>query len=89
MKALKIILYIILVPIYIIDTLAEILIVPAIFTLIGVLNSFGWKYYVISIGSYLIFAIILQIILHFVFKRTEKRFESRLKRWFPNIFDSI
>lgn len=89
MKALKIILYIILVPIYIIDTLAEILIVPAIFTLIGVLNSFGLKYYVITIGSYLIFAIILQIILHFVFKRTEKRFESRLKRWFPNIFDSI
>ena len=79
MKALKIILYIILVPIYIIDTLAEILIVPAIFTLIGVLNSFGRKYYVITIGSYLIFAIILQIILHFVFKRTEKRFESRLK----------
>ncbi len=88
MKALKIILYIILVPIYMIDTLAEILIVPALFTVIGLINSFGLKYYVITIGSYLIFAIILQTILHFVFKRTEKRFESRLKRRFPNIFDS-
>lgn len=88
MKALKIILYIILTPIYIIETLAEILAIPALFTVIGVFNSFGWKYYVITIGSYLIFAIILQIIFHFVFKRAEKRFESRLKRWFPNIFDS-
>lgn len=89
MKALKIILYIILVPIYIIYTLAEILIVPAIFTLLGVLNSFGWKYYVITIGSYLTFAIILQIILHFVNKHAERRFTARLKKRFPNIFDNM
>ena len=87
MKALKIILYIILVPIYIFETLTEILAIPALFTVIGVLNSFGWKYYVITIGGYLIVAVIIQIVFHFVFKRSEERFFERLKRRFPNIFD--
>ena len=50
----------------------EILAIPALFLVIGLLNSFSWQYYAIAIGGYFALFIILEIILHFVFKALDK-----------------
>ena len=45
--------------------LIEILAIPALFLIIGLLNSFPWQYYAATIGGYFIIAIVIQIICHF------------------------
>ena len=41
---------------------------PALFLIIGLMNSFPWQYYAITIGGYFALFIVLEIILHFIFK---------------------
>lgn len=59
---------------------------PAIFLVIGLLNSFPWQYYAISIGGYFALFIILEIIFHFIFKALDKKYtpliERKLKKYF-------
>ena len=62
--------------------LAEILAIPALFLIVGLLNDFPWQYYAATIGGYFVIAIVIQIICHFVFKRLEKRYESALLKLF-------
>lgn len=72
--------------VYVIWNLVEILAIPALFVVIGVLNSFSWHYYAVVLGGFFAFAIAVQIICHFVFKRFEKKYETALGRLFERIF---
>lgn len=65
--------------------IAEVLAIPALFVVIGILNDMSWKFYVITIGGYFLLIILIQIICHFVFKALEKEYESFFDRLFNNI----
>ncbi len=62
---------------------------PVLFLIIGLINSYPWLYYVISIGGYFALDIVLEILLHFVFKKFEKKYipyvERKLKKYFNMI----
>lgn len=85
MKGFLKLLEVIIVIISVFWALIEILAIPALFAIIGVLNDFSRQYYVITIGGYFIVAIVIQLLCHFVFKRFEKRYESSLTRLFTKI----
>ncbi len=68
--------------IYVVENLLEILIIPIIFIAVGLLNDLSWQYYIATVGGYFIICIFIQIILHFVFKRFEKKYESFLMKLF-------
>ena len=63
----------------------EFLALPALFFIIGSVNSFPWQYYAITIGGYFALFIVLEIILHFVFKALGKKYtplvERKLKKY--------
>ena len=67
----------------------EFLALPAVFLVIGLLNSFPWQYYVISIGGYFALFIILEIILHFIFKALDKKYTPLIKRKLEKHFDKF
>ena len=67
----------------------EFLAIPALFLVIGLLNSFPWQYYAISIGGYFALFIILEIILHFVFKALDKKYTPLIERKFEKYFDKF
>ena len=64
----------------------EFLALPALFLIIGLINSFPWQYYAITIGGYFALFIILEIVLHFIFKALDKKYtpliERKLKKYF-------
>lgn len=60
--------------------IVEFLAVPALFIIIGILNSFSWQYYVISIGGYMVLFIIVEIIAHFVFRALDKKYTPFIER---------
>ena len=62
------------------ETLAEIFLIPVILLVIGLLNELPWQYYAVAIGGYFGFAVLLQIILHFIFKKIGKRVETAFSR---------
>ena len=66
--------------IMIICDIAEFLAVPALFIVIGLLNSYPWQYYVISIGGYIVLFIVAEIIAHFVFKTFNKKYSPLIER---------
>ena len=67
----------------------EFLAIPALFLVIGLLNSFPWQYYAISIGGYFALFIILEIILHFVFKALEKKYTPFIERKLEKYLDKF
>ena len=67
--------------------LAEILILPAIFVLIGVLNELPWQYYVISIVGYFLICVIIQIVCHFIFNKLEKKYTPFFERFIDKFAD--
>ena len=67
----------------------EFLALPAVFLVIGLLNSFPWQYYAISIGGYFALFIILEIILHFVFKALDKKYTPLIERKLEKYFDKF
>ena len=60
--------------------IAEFLAVPALFIVIGLLNSYPWQYYAISIGGYIVLFIVAEIIAHFVFKTLNKKYSPLIER---------
>ena len=64
----------------------EFLAIPALFLVIGLLNSFPWQYYAMSIGGYFALFIILEIILHFIFKALDKKYTPLLERKLEKYF---
>ena len=67
----------------------EFLAIPALLLVIGLLNSFPWQYYAISIGGYFALFIILEIILHFVFKALDKKYTPLIERKLEKLFDKF
>lgn len=88
MKVLLKILDIIFAIIYVIEDLVEIFIIPAVFIAVGLMNDLSWQYYLATVGGFFLMCIILQIILHFVFKRFEKKYESFLLKLFRKKADN-
>ena len=66
--------------IMIICDIAEFLAVPALFIVIGLLNSYPWQYYAISIGGYIVLFIVAEMIAHFVFKTWNKKYSPLIER---------
>ena len=60
--------------------IVEFLAVPALFIVIGLLNSYPWQYYAISIGGYIVLFIVAEIIAHFVFKTLNKKYSPLIER---------
>jgi uncharacterized membrane protein len=58
----------------------EFLALPALFLIIGLMNSFPWQYYAITIGGYFALFIVLEIILHFIFKALDKKYTPLIER---------
>ena len=67
----------------------EFLAIPALFLVIGLLNSFSWQYYAITIGGYFALFIILGIISHFVFKALDKKYTPFIERKLEKYFDKF
>ena len=65
----------------------EFLALPALFVIIGLLNSFPWQYYAISIGGYFALFIILEITLHFIFKALDKKYTPLIERKLEKYFN--
>ena len=60
--------------------IAKFLAIPALFIVIGLLNSYPWQYYAISIGGYIVLFIVAEIIAHFVFKTLNKKYSPLIER---------
>ena len=67
----------------------EFLALPVILLVIGLLNSFPWQYYAISIGGYFALFIILEIILHFAFKALDKKYTPIIERKLEKYFNKF
>ena len=67
----------------------EFLALPILFLVLGLINSFPWQYYAISIGGYFALFIILEIIIHFVFKALAKKYTPLIKRKLEKYFNEF
>ncbi len=75
--------------IMIIWDIIEFLAVPALFIIIGLLNSFPWQYYAITIGGYFGIFIIIELVLHFVFKALDKKYTPLIERKLEKYFSKF
>ena len=75
--------------IMIICDIAEFLAVPALFIVIGLLNSYSWLYYAITIGGYIVLFIVAEIISHFVFKALDKKYTPLIERKLEKYFNKF
>ena len=73
----------------VIRDIIEFLALPALFLIIGLLNSFSWQYYAIAIGGYFALFIILEIVLHFIFKALDKKYTPFLERKLEKYFNKF
>ena len=80
MKSFLNFLGIILTAFMVICDIVEFLAVPAVFVVIGVLNSYSWQYYAIAVGGYFVLLVVVQIIMHFVFKSLDKKYTPLITR---------
>ena len=67
----------------------EILAIPALFLVIGLLNSFSWQYYAIAIGGYFALFIILEFVLRFIFKALDKKYTPLIERKLEKYFNKF
>ena len=65
----------------------EFLALPILFLIIGLLNSFSWQYYAISIGGYFALFFLIEVILHFIFKAIDKKYTPFVQRKLEKYFD--
>ena len=73
----------------VIRDIIEFLALPALFLIIGLLNSFSWQYYASAIGGYFALFIILEIVLHFIFKALDKKYTPFLERKLEKYFNKF
>ena len=69
--------------------IAEFLAIPALFIVIGLLNSYSWLYYAITIGGYIVLFIVAEIISHFVFKALDKKYTPLIERKLEKYFNKF
>ena len=87
MKGLLKFIGIILTVIMVIWDLAEILKLPALFVIIGLLNAFPWQYYAITVGGYFGILAICELLIRLIFKALDKKFTSFLERKLEKYFN--
>lgn len=87
MKGLLKFIGIILTVIMVIWDLAGILILPALFVIIGLLNAFPWQYYAITVGGYFGILAIGELLIRLIFKALDKKFTSFLERKLEKYFN--
>ena len=69
--------------------IVEFLAVPALFVVIGLLNSYSWQYYAITIGGYIVLFTVAGIIAHFVFKALDKKYTPFIERKLAKYFNKF
>ena len=67
----------------------EFLALPALFLIIGLINSLPWQYYAIAIGGYFALFIILEFVLHFIFKALDKKYTPLIERKLEKYFNKF
>ena len=67
----------------------EFLALPTLFLIIGLINSIPWQYYAITIGGYFALFIVLEIILHFIFKALDKKYTPLIERKLEKYFNKF
>ena len=67
----------------------EFLALPVLFLIVGLINSLPWQYYIVAIGGYFALFIILEIILHFVFKALDKKYTPLIERKLEKHFNKF
>lgn len=58
----------------------EFLALPALFLIIGLLNSLPWQYYAFTIGGYFALFIIIELVMHFAFKALDRKYTFFIER---------
>ena len=64
----------------VIGTVLEYLALPALFVVVGLLNEFGWQYYALTIGGYIVLVALAELIGALIGKMLGRAFEIRLLR---------
>jgi len=67
----------------------EFLALPILFLILGLINSFPWQYYALTIGGYFVLFIILEIILHFIFRALDKKYTPLIERKLEKYFNKF
>ena len=67
----------------------EFLALPILFLILGLINSFPWQYYALAIGGYFALFIILEIILHFIFRALDKKYTPLIERKLEKYFNKF
>lgn len=62
---------------------------PLLFLIIGLINSLPWQYYAIAIGGYFVLFIILEVVLHFIFKAYDKKYTSFIEKKLEKYFNKF
>ena len=69
--------------------IVEFLAIPALFVIIGLLNSFSWQYYAITIGGYVVLLLLAELVAHFVFKALDKKYTPLIERKLEKYFNKF
>lgn len=80
---------IVLAIISVIGDIVEITAIPALFVIIGLLNSYPFAYYAITVGGYIILFTAVELILHFVCKALDKKYTPLIERKLKKIFKNF
>lgn len=72
--------------IYVIGNLLDFLCVPALLVVVGLLNHFGYRYYIISLGAYLLLVLLVELIAHLIAKALNKKYTPRIHRKLEEVF---
>lgn len=67
----------------------EFLSLPLLFVIIGLLNSYPWQYYTITICGYFALFIIAEIAAHLIFKALDKKYTPLIARKLEKHFDNF
>ena len=67
----------------------EFLALPVLFLIVGLINLLPWQYYAIAIGGYFTLFIILEVVLHFIFKALDKKYTPFLERKLEKYFNKF
>lgn len=67
----------------------EFLAIPVLFLVIGLIYSFSWQYYAITIGGYFALFVILEIVLRLIFKALDKKYTPLLERRLEKHFNKF
>ena len=66
--------------------LLDLLMVPVIFTIVGLIRQVPWQYYIATIGCYFGLVSLLELVLRFFFSTPEKKQSTRFFRKLEKMF---